>query len=273
MYKGYDISVIQGVLDFGAISASGVSFVICRCGVGNSNIDTNYAKNIVAGSAAGLKMACYNFAYPLPTIPSQPMRDPKAQAQYHSKSAGNVDVHCLDLEWPYPQNWAQWQCNAQQIQDWTFSYLEEYEQLTGKVCALYSYPSFLQAIKFSSEITKYPLWIASYTSTPVIPAPWSDWAMWQNSGGSFHLPSGVAIDTDLAKDLSLWSVSDVPAPTPSPPPEVAPTPDPVAANPIPVPAPDPTPPPVVSPPANPNNNVVNFVVNLITGIFRGLFSR
>lgn len=225
MYKGYDISSIQGSnIDFNAMVTDGISFIIHRCYVGNGYKDPMYDGNIAKAKAAGLKVACYHFVYPLPTIPSQPTRDPKVQAKMHAASAGDVPVVFCDLEWPSQQDWAtKWNCTAAQIVQWTIDYLEEYENLTGIRPIVYTYPSFASAIKLPADFAqKYKLWIASYTTAPVSVAPWgADWTLWQSSGGSQKLPNGVAVDIDYAKDLSLWDAV-VPAAPPSPQPDVAP---------------------------------------------------
>ena len=41
---GLDISVIQGTVDFQAVVASGIQFIVARCGIGNSGIDIDYTK-------------------------------------------------------------------------------------------------------------------------------------------------------------------------------------------------------------------------------------
>ena len=164
----------------------------------------------------------YNFAYPLPPLASQPLRDPVKQAQLHAGWT-NGELASLDLEWPTVQDWAKWGCSASQIVQWTVSYLEAYEAATGIRPIVYTYPSFASAIKLPADFAqKYKLWIASYTTAPVSVAPWgADWTLWQSSGGSQKLPNGVAVDIDYAKDLSLWDAV-VPAAPPSPQPDVAP---------------------------------------------------
>ncbi|CAM6003612.1 unnamed protein product, partial [Sphagnum balticum] len=56
---------------------------------------SKYDQNVAGATAAGLKVACYHFVYPLPPLASQPTRDPKVQAQMHVAAAGNsVTVVC-----------------------------------------------------------------------------------------------------------------------------------------------------------------------------------
>lgn len=259
LIKGVDISVIQGNVDFVALAATGVQFVICRCGVGNGGKDKNYDTNIAKAKAAGLKVMAYNFVYPLPTIPSQPLRDPKAQAKLHVDWT-NGELCAVDLEWPVPQDWAKWGCTAAQIVQWTIDYLEEYERLSGIRPLVYTYPNFADNIHLPAEFgQKYKLWIASYTATPHIPAPWTDWVLWQDSGGTQHLPNGVPVDTDKAKDLSLWDVVVIQPP------------DPVPDQPAPTPAPEPIVVPVnpdVAPPPDQTANIFNNIWSTLSGFLK-----
>lgn len=264
LIKGIDISVIQGTVDFAAVAATGVQFVICRCGVGNGGKDSMYDKNVAAAQAAGLKVAAYHFVYPLPPLASQPTRDPKVQAQMHVNDAGAVPVICCDLEWPTPQDWSKWGCTAAQIVEWTLEYLQAYESLSGIRPIVYTYPSFASSIKLPDSFAQtYKLWIASYTASPAVPKPWTDWVMWQNSGGTQKLPNGVPVDTDFAKDLSLWDVQ--------PDPVAAPTVDltPAAAPAPPLPAPMPP----VATPAPPATSTFTSIWNTISSFVGNLTKR
>ena len=236
--KGIDISAVQGLVDFQAVKAAGIDFCIRRCGVGNNGIDAYYQRNMTAGTAAGLKMATYNFLFPLPNTPSEPLRDPTAQAQYHAKAVGGLTkVIFADFEWPVQADWAKWGCSAPQIAQWLATYLQAYEDYTGIRPIVYTYPDYARSINLPAAIgRKYRLWIASYdTTTPLIPAPWTNYILWRNGGGTGRLPpSGIPVDTDLAFDLSLWDEPTVEAPV-----AVQPIPAPVVPIATPVPAPVP----------------------------------
>lgn len=276
LIKGIDVSVYQGDnINWKAVSAAGYQFVICRCGVGNTSKDKNYEKNIAGAKAVGLKVAAYHFIYPLPTIPSQPLRDPKAQAKLHADWAGSDTLAACDLEWPEPENWKKWGCTAQQIIDWTVIYLEEYERLTGIRPIVYTYPYFAKAINLPPSFAeKWKLWIASYTATPTIPKPWTDWVLWQDSGGkTTNLPGGGPVDTNKARDLSWWDdfKKTVIEPTPEPEPVVEPEPTPIVEPPV-LPPPPPLPPPPSSPPQD-NWNFFKALFGTLGDVFKKLFKR
>lgn len=251
--RGVDISVVQGTVDFAAIKASGIDFVICRSGVGNSGIDNLYAKNVAAAKAAGLKVAAYHFIYPLPPLASQPLRDPVKQAQFHFNAAQG-ELACIDCEWPAPQDFAKWGCTPAQLNQWMLAYLAEYTRLGGgKKPLVYTYPYWAATINFSPEFAQYDLWIASYEPKPAIPKPWTDWVLWQYSGGGIHLPNGAPVDGDYAKDLSLWDA-------------VVPTPDPQ-------PVPDPTATPITPAPSPPTPVPTKNLWGVISDLFDNLLKR
>ena len=222
MYSGVDISAAQGNVDFPWLKQKGYSFVISRCYVGNDFKDHFYDSNIAKTKDAGMKAAAYHFPYPLPADAAHPNRSPSAQAEMHF-TAANGELAACDAEWPAPEDWQKWGCSANQIRDWFLQYLERYEQLSGQIMPFYTYPYFAKAIGFTSDFAKYPLWIASYAATPAIPSPWPDYYMWQTSGGGLlTLPSGIKTDTDVAKDLSWWGITDQTV-TPTQTPEVSTT--------------------------------------------------
>jgi lysozyme len=249
--RGVDISIIQGNVDFTALAASGVQFVVIRCGVGNGGIVRDYTQNVTRAKAAGLKVMAYHFIYPLPPLASQPMRDPIKQAQYHF-NAVQGEMASIDCEWPAPQDFAKWNCNPAQLNQWMLAYLTEYTRLdNGRKPLVYTYPYWAAAVKFDQQFAQYPLWIASYQATPAIPHPWTDWVMWQTTGGGGHLPGGAPVDTDVAKDLSLWD----------PPADPAAPPDPVI-----VAQPDPPSPPLAPPAHPPASPVIPALSNPLAGI-------
>ena len=265
--KGLDTASIQGKIDWQQAATSGVQFCWHRCFVGNDFPDPNYATNVQEAQAAGIKCGSYFFCYPLPTDSSHPNRDPKDQAALHDKAAGTIGQSlpaCADIEWPYVQNWSQWNCSASQITQWLLTYLQEYERLSGVRPIIYSYPSFLEALNLPQSFADdYKLWIASYTTTPVIPKPFTEWTAWQTSGGTVKLPNGIPVDEDVMKDISLWDTTPV-IPVPDPPISptvivIPPTPSPV------VPAPPPTIPVV---PTTQSSNWLQNLWQILSGFFK-----
>lgn len=84
-----------------------------------------------------------------------------------------------------------------------WDYLEELERLTVKVPIIYSgSPLWNQYGSKATSWSKYPLWIASYTSQSYmeskLPKPWTNWSFWQWTSKGDGLKYGVeSLDLDL----------------------------------------------------------------------------
>lgn len=237
---GLDISSLRGVVPWSWLVSQGYQFVICRNYIGNNGKDAQVENYISQAQSAGLAVGVYNFIFPLPKL------DPVQQAQTHFNSVNkSIYAHFIDCEWPVSTDFSKWGCTSSQIDQWMIAYFQEYQTLLGHSPILYTYPNWAATINFDASFAQYPLWIASYQSTPYIPKPWTDYSFWQNAGGTNRFPNGVAFDHDFAKDLSLFSAPVVVAPA-TPPPD--PTPVPVVVPPpvAPAPVPAPQPPPAVS---------------------------
>lgn len=204
--KGIDCSVAQGGnINWQSVKASGVEFVIVKCYEGNSGLDPTFISNIAGAKAAGLYTACYNVVYPLPTSSTHPNRDPIDQANLHY-NASEGEILCVDCEFPAPQDWSTWGINASFINQWLMAYMTELSKLSApRSPIIYSYPVWVSAVGFDSSLASYPYWAASYqTSTPLIPAPFNDWLIWQYGQGKLY--NGAPVDQNYVRDLSLWNV-------------------------------------------------------------------
>lgn len=256
--KGIDVSSIQGNIDWNKVAASGVQFVIIKCCQGNDGVDPRFSSYLAGAKVAGLKTAIYHFVYPLPTSAAHPGRDAVSQAQAHFAASKGELAFC-DLEWPEQKDWKAWGCTPAQINQWVIDYLATYSSLSGRPMPVYTYPNFAETVKLSLELAQYPLWIASYEPLPTIPKPWSDWAVWQNTGGGGHLPSGAPVDTDVVRDFSLWNSLVI---------DQTSTIDPIVSE------PDPSVTPIVVPTPNivvsPNNysNIFSSIINFFSNLFK-----
>lgn len=218
MIRGIDVSAAQGAhIDWSWVAAQGIRFVISKAAEGNKSApDPMFAPNVAGARAAGLYVGAYLFAYPLPPMASEPVRDPVAQAKHHFDLCGGLGSKdgeippSLDMEWPAVPDWAKWGCTAAQIRQWAIDYLAAAEGLWGVRPIVYTYPSWAAAVDLGAEprFARYPLWMASYARPtgwptegdrpPVIAKPWTDWTLWQTAGGTaMKLSNGSPVDTDV----------------------------------------------------------------------------
>jgi lysozyme len=219
MIRGIDVSAVQGVIDWPDVAISGIRFAILKCTEGNkTNVDAFFASNLAAARAAGVVVGAYHFAYCLPTDPSKPGRSAVEQAEAaHRLSAGLGELDgdlppALDLEWPEPDRWAQWGCNSEQIRKWALDAIDAWTNVYGCKPMIYTYPDWWAHVGGASEPTfaSCPLWMASYPKDqtawpldhdrPMVARPWTDWAVWQFSGGGIKLPNGKSVDGNVIRD-------------------------------------------------------------------------
>ena len=68
MTRGVDISVHNGNVDFNALKAAGIQFVLIRCGYGSDftyQDDERFAENVRKADAAGIPWGAYLYSYAL----------------------------------------------------------------------------------------------------------------------------------------------------------------------------------------------------------------
>ncbi len=197
MIRGLDASSVQGLLPIQSLDAAGVRFLIHKCQQGNDGKDPYFERNVLSARNAGWRVGAYHFLYPLPHL------DPKAQAEgfFRASELGTLDGDlppALDLEWPDPdKGFANWGCTPAQVADWGAACAERVTELFGRKPLVYTYPYFMSKLRAGDVawLEAYPLWIASYAAKPLIPAPWTDWAVWQYDGnGGERMPNGVDAD-------------------------------------------------------------------------------
>jgi lysozyme len=231
MLLGIDCYGRYGPIDWARAQASGVRFSFLKCTEGNSHKDPRFEEYAEGCRNVGMPYGPYLYAYPLPDDPAHPGRSPEDQARRFYNDCGGATPlpPVLDIEWPphfqrdkgtskILDRWTQWKVDAPFIAAWTLRCLAEIERLFARVPIVYTYPDFWQSLGQAGRNTafaRYPLWIANYThprdflppdtSKPMVPAPWSDWAVWQFSadGSPMRVPGVPAcpLDRNCVRDL------------------------------------------------------------------------
>jgi lysozyme len=243
MILGYDLSVSQGTItpaNWQTMYDLGCRFVIVECGLGNDHPNLAYYNECVAGAkAVGIVVVPYHFLYAgFPVDGIHANRDAISQAKLHASYCGNKPA-CIDVEYPTLADFVKFgipagEAGKKQVCAWLKLYLTTYQSITGVVPWVYTYPDYASAdemnfVAYFPEISQYPLWIASYASSPTIPAPWKNWVCWQDSGGTAaKLPNGAPVDVDYVLSMDVFSSllgttailvpTAPPAPIPAPPP-------------------------------------------------------
>jgi GH25 family lysozyme M1 (1,4-beta-N-acetylmuramidase) len=187
---GVDISKWQHPNDkpinFEKMAKAGVRFVIIKGSDSQAPADALAKKYLIAdrtaAQAAGLYTGFYYFSYlPDTTKKAEIIADAKAQAQKTIWRLGEIggyteqdlpvaldlETNCVRLISGACKKYA----SRANVSLWAKTWLAEVEAKTNRKPFVYSYPSFLQnAMSRSSELAKYPLWIAAYGKHPAQPA-------------------------------------------------------------------------------------------------------
>lgn len=187
---GVDISKWQHPHDkpinFEKMANAGVRFVIIKGSDSQAPADALAKKYLIAdraaAQAAGLYTGFYYFSYlPDTTKKAEIIADAKAQAQKTIWRLGEIggyteqdlpvaldlETNCVRLISGICKKYA----SRANVSLWAKTWLAEVEAKTNRKPFVYSYPSFLQnAMTRSSQLAKYPLWIAAYGKQPAEPA-------------------------------------------------------------------------------------------------------
>ncbi len=209
-YRGIDVSVYQGDIDWDKVKESGVDYVIIRCGyrgyvVGSVNEDANFRRNLEGAKAAGLAVGVYFFS----------------QAVDVDEALEEAEF-CIELldgcELEYPVFY-DWEVVIDKDGDTPRTAYIQPDDLTNNALVFAErirYAGYTPAIYTNKKtaVWKYDLsrlegidiWLAEYNETPSF---FYDFAMWQySSKGSVPGISGN-VDMNISfKDFSAARSSE-----------------------------------------------------------------
>ena len=178
--EGIDVSHFQGTINWASQKAMGRMFGVASVGDGTYE-DPTFATNWAAMKAAGVIRGAYQFF--------EPAGDPIVQADILIQKVGKLgdgDLPAtIDVEVTGGQSAA---TIAAKVGTW----LARVEAGTGRKPMIYTGPYFWQGNVASLAYGGYPLWIADYgVPKPQVPAPWSNYKIWQysDSGGTLDVDS------------------------------------------------------------------------------------
>ena len=190
--EGIDVSVFQGVIDWPAVAAGGITFAVCRATVG-LGVDPSFLTNVRGARAAGLLVGAYH-AF-------ETSKDPVAQAKrFASVCAGTLDLAqfldfeggCKGLAPGYGLGLARKFC-------------ETADTLFVKTTGIYSFPFFWRGLvaelppqsTAADWCASVPFWLALYPGKPNPEPlkPFSSVDLHQYSGDSTNVP-GVKAPCD-----------------------------------------------------------------------------
>ena len=166
MKHGVDLSEMNGSVDFAALKAAGVEFVILRCGFGSDYAhqdDKRFEENVEKAEAAGLPWGAYLYSYAVTPSMAQSEarhtlrvlkgRKPLYGVWYDVEDSSQAGADLVTLCQTY--------CTA----------LEE----AGLYCGIYSMLSWLNGKLNSSRLDRYDKWVAQWNATCDYQKPYGLW--------------------------------------------------------------------------------------------------
>jgi len=170
---GIDVSHYQGTINWKQVAQDKVSFAYIKATGGETYTDPDFFHNWHHVRTTDIRRGAYHFFFAAD--------DPVDQAKHFLSKISDLREHdlppALDLE-------VSDHMPAEIVAERALVWLKEVEKSTKRIPVLYTNSSFGSQIVTNPAFSRYPLWIADYsTSIQKIPAPWehSEWTMWQHS--------------------------------------------------------------------------------------------
>lgn len=210
--KGIDVSEHQGIIDFGAVKASGIEFVIPRTGYGFNTIDPQFMRNVAQANIHGVKVpAIYHFSYALVK------NDAAEEAKFAVKLAEEAGlpkttIIFYDLEYDNVDRYAKSTTNhlgkvvnigKGKASEFAKAFCDTVEA-AGFRAGIYTNTDYLGRMFSNAVIDRYILWHADYRKD----APTDKRAMFFQYASDGHIP-GVNGKVDMN-----YYMGDVPLETP-----------------------------------------------------------
>ena len=161
---GIDISHHNSKVDFSKVRAD---FIFMKATEGKSFVSPVYKTRMDIAMSKGFSCGAYH--YYKPTI------DPIEQARHFCKHIKGDLSPVLDIEDPYIDR-------IKLIRELGL-FLDYVEKETGKIPIIYTGYSYIKDMNLPNYFSRYPLWLAWYTTADRVkaPLPWKNWTYWQYS--------------------------------------------------------------------------------------------
>jgi GH25 family lysozyme M1 (1,4-beta-N-acetylmuramidase) len=174
--------------------AEGVEFAYIKASEGATMVDSGWVVNSRAAARAGLPFGAYHVL--------EPLADPTAQAQLFASVARDAGTLPPVLDFELAKGLRAGDALARAV-----AFLDTIEAAWGRRAVVYTGPSFIAGLVSLGgaataaplkALATRPLWVAHYgVPAPKVPAPWTDWSIWQFAGdGGYRMPNGVVVDVD-----------------------------------------------------------------------------
>ncbi len=192
---GIDVSSHQGQIDWQAVAAAGIRFVMIRAGYrgyesGKLHEDEFAQSNYLGAKQAGLQVGAYFFSQ------ATTVAEAREEALFFLRiiRQWQLDMPAV-YDWEYISEEARTgQADARMVTDCTRSFCDAVEA-AGYAPMVYFNRHHAMDFLYLEELTAYPVWLALYSDQMTYPY---QVAMWQ------YTEEGVVPGIDGNVDINLW---------------------------------------------------------------------
>lgn len=176
---GIDLSNAQkAVIDWPTAKKAGVGLLLHKATEGHTFTDPLYGRRRAEAAIHGVRFGAYHFAHP---APGNAVTEAEFFLNYAKPRPGEL-VPALDLEVN------EHGMGTTELSDWTHQWISHVRARLG-IGRVLLYTHFNLDGKYAAK-----LWVPRYSNknlSPVVPAPFSGWSMWQFSDGNYGDPKRV----------------------------------------------------------------------------------
>ncbi|HSR84658.1 MAG TPA: GH25 family lysozyme [Streptosporangiaceae bacterium] len=207
--QGIDVASFQhpngAAINWSQVAQAGYKFAFIKGTEGSYYTNPYYAGDASGAKSAGLLVAPYAFA--IPNYSGGALQADYALDRANYGADGRTLPLILDIEYdPYAAPVSQggdgtnscYGLTASQLVAWITAFANETSRRTGQPPVIYTTADWWHTCTGdSAAFAADPLWVASYATSPVVPAPWaSAWTYWQYTNKA--TPPGVSGTTDAS---------------------------------------------------------------------------
>ena len=184
--KGIDVSKWQGTIDWEKVKNAGIEFAIIRSGFGRDSVDPKFKDNITGAQKCGIPCGIYHYTYALSTD------EAKKEVEFFLNTVkGFTPEYPLIVDIEDASIAALGKDTLTKIAQ---IFCEEIEA-AGYYAMIYSNANWLKNVLDMNVLSKYDVWLASWTEKPAYDG---NYGIWQySSNGSVDGISG-RVDLDIA---------------------------------------------------------------------------
>lgn len=155
-YKGIDVSMHNGYINFNEVKANNVTSVIIKATEGVSYKDNRLEQHYNGARSAGIQHIGFYHFFSESSDPSQQARD-----FWNAIKDKQYDIiPCLDVE---TNSWGR---SSYDLTNRCLEFVQTFEAISGQKVMLYS-GAYFSRDELDSRIKSLPLWVASYGRSPI----------------------------------------------------------------------------------------------------------